>query len=206
MTREPHEDGWRALAEGLVAELADAAEPSELTDRRIRNEALRIAAQRRAQAVPAWRRRVPMALAASVALVAIGVGVVLVQDRAGPADAKGRAGDLVVAADAGATGRAPVQAQVAVPLQFAADGVTLQPGDLDQLGIAVSQNDPCARGVTLQLATADAARAAPRAAAVAAALRQLTGDRCRPAVVPGPARRDPGGAATVLVISAPDQR
>jgi len=199
MIMEPNEAGWRALA----GEAAGDAEPSELTDRRILKEAARIAAEQRAAAARAQapRRWRPGALAASLALVAIGVGTVMLSGKfaaAGP-DA---GGDLMVPADAGQDTTAPALAQIEVPLQFAADGVTLLPADQDELAAALSQIDPCAAGVRLQLdLPARDAQAEPRAAGVAAALRAVSGGRCTLRVVLAVAGRGLAGATAVLVIT-----
>lgn len=199
MTMEPHEAGWRELA-GLAA---GDAEPSELTDRRILKEAGRIAAEQRAFIARAQTRRrwTSGALAASLALVAIGVGYGLAPGRFG-ASGPDAGGDMLVPADAGRGATAPAMSDVEVPLEFAPDGVSLQPTDQDQLAAAVSQIDPCAAGVSLQLVLpVRDAKSDMRAEAVAAALRAVSGERCKVRVASAVGGHDLAGAAAVLVIT-----
>lgn len=200
MTIEPNEEGWRALAEFAAGE----AEPSELTDRRILKEAARIAAERRSAAARSgvlqrWRTG---AMAASLALVAIGVGTAVVSGWFGGA-APGSGDGAFVPADAGQATSAPETQMAQAPLQFAADGVSLLPSDQDELAAAVSQIDPCAAGVRLELepGTDDAKQASLRAAAVAAALRQISGSRCPIALEPGTSQGKDAGTSALLVIS-----
>ena len=194
MTTEPDEAGWRALAEQAVADI----EPSELTDRRILKKAARIAAARRATP-PLWRR-FSAAIAASVAVVALGVGYVLM-----PMHPRSDAG-VVEPADAGSAGIAPTMPQIAVPLQFARDGVTLLPVDQDQIDAAASQIDPCGRDVRLRLDSAPGdALAGRRADAVAAALAQISGGHCHPHVVVGRSGAVAAGDRAVLIIAHADR-
>lgn len=200
MTVEPNEDAWRALAETAAGD----GEPSEFTDRWILKEAARIASERRsaaAQPKPLQRWRTG-ALAASLALVAIGVGAALVSGRFG-GGAAGPGDDTFVPAGAEQTSGAPDTQRAEAPLQFAPDGITLLPSDQDELAAAVSQIDPCAAGVRLELAQAalDAKRAALRATAVAAALRQVSGSRCAIVVEPVKAQDDHVGTGAVFIIS-----
>jgi len=199
MTTELHEADWRVLAEAAAGD----AEPSEMTDRRILKEAARIAGERRAALAREQTRRrwIPGALAASLALVAIGIGFVVMPGQFGAAGS-GDGGDLVVPADAGQGASAPALAEVEVPLQFGADGVSLLPTDQDQLAAALSQIDPCSPDVRLRLdLAARDARAEPRAEAVAGALRTLSGERCTVRVMPAAAGRDLAGATAVLILA-----
>ena len=200
---EPHEAGWRALA----AQVAGEAEPAELTDRRILAEAGRIAAEQRAAQVQARaqtrarRRWVPGAMAASLALVALGFGYALGPGRLGGIGPDAGS-DPVVPADAGLVASAPAVPQVEVALQFAPGGAALSPADRIQLATALSQIDPCEADVRLRLDVRRGdASAEARAAAVAAALRSLAGDRCPVRVTPAPGGRDLAGGSAVLVLA-----
>ena len=200
MTMEPNEDAWRALAETAAGD----GEPSELTDRRILKEAARIASERSSAAArsgrsPAWRTG---ALAASLALVAIGVGTAVLSGRFG-GTAPGAGDDTFVPAGAGQATSAQEVRLAEVPLQFAPDGVSLLPADQDELAAAISQIDPCVAGVRLELAqgTSNAKQASLRTDAVAAALRQFSGSRCPIVIKPAKPRNDPAGTGAVLFVS-----
>lgn len=168
-TREPNEDWWQAV----MREADEGIAPLDITDRRILKAAANSAPPSRTS------RWLPSAIAASIALVAIGFAF-------GPHRVVDQPGGEVVAADGGVQPNIPnTPNNVRVELAFDGDSSALTPKIETALDAVAAQVDLCAKGTTVRLVSGgEAALRTARARTIFHALDPVVGDRCRPVVEP----------------------
>ncbi|WP_066651028.1 MULTISPECIES: hypothetical protein [Sphingomonas] len=186
--REPNEDWWKAV----MREADEGIAPLQLTDRRILKAAANSAPPSRSS------RWLPSAIAASIALVAIGFAF-------GPYRGGDQPGGEVIAADGGVQPNIPnTPTGVRVELAFDADSAALTPRIETALDAVAAQVDLCAKGTTVRLVSGgEAALRTARARTIFHALDPVVGDRCRPVIEPVAATREQSPVLEIASGGAP---